>query len=399
MLKILSKTVGIAFILIGTLIFLYFIFSVIMGFFPYDLFKTGVVLLIIIFFYVWGFYVLKNIEHFKNFLLLITTILIMFTFLEIILSIGYFDNLGSDDPIWVPYSYRLQDEEIDNKHRVIAEKNKYGFNDINRQYNRKSKNVLRIAILGDSFVWGDGVEDSVRWGYKLEQKLLDNKFDVEVMQWGVNGWATKDERDFLQKEGYKFDLDIIIVGVVINDVNSDGIRQRELIHKDGILYKCIKETIIKIFPNAVTFLIDYLNQFTNNYLDYGYVNWLNKIYNEKNLLIWEKELKDIMKFGEKHDVHILFVLTPENYSSYVGQKFKLLEERFKNLQASYLNLFSYLKSELSEIPIRKLWANPADGHPGDKLTELYAKYVTEYFVKQKEKYLYKKFQNSEYVNK
>ena len=82
-------------------------------------------------------------------------------------------------------------------------------------------------------------------------------------------------------------------------------------------------------------------------------------------------------------------MTPENYSDYVGQKFNLLEARLKELQACYLNLFPIVKNKLSKIPFRQLWANPADGHPGDKLTDIYAEYIYKYLLEHKDKYFSK----------
>ena len=66
MLRIFSKIVGVLLILSGTVIFLYFIYSIISGFYPYDFKKTGIVLLIISVLFLSGIYVLKDIENFKK---------------------------------------------------------------------------------------------------------------------------------------------------------------------------------------------------------------------------------------------------------------------------------------------------------------------------------------------
>lgn len=49
----------------------------------------------------------------------------------------------------------------------------------------KTPGLRRIAVLGDSFVWGIGVDDEQRFTERLERRL----FGVEVLNFGVSGYA------------------------------------------------------------------------------------------------------------------------------------------------------------------------------------------------------------------
>lgn len=54
----------------------------------------------------------------------------------------------------------------------------------------------------------------------------------------------------------------------------------------------------------------------------------------------------------------------------------------KNAKIDYLNLYPAVHEELHHIPNRKLWANPGDGHPGDKVTDVYARHTYRYLMDQ-----------------
>jgi len=69
--------------------------------------------------------------------------------------------------------------------------NQFGFRDQERDPS-KAKDVWRAVILGDSFVWGDGLKKTHDiWSRILEAKLIErygNK--VEVISWGKRGWSS-----------------------------------------------------------------------------------------------------------------------------------------------------------------------------------------------------------------
>jgi len=381
MLRISSKIIGVAFVFSGVILFLYFIYSILNGFYEYDLIKTGLVLLINSILVILGLYVKRDIENFRNILLLFITIFFLLTMFELVLSTGYFDNLDSDSPIWIPYRYRLQDDNINNKHRLKAEQNKYGFNDINRKFKRESNNVLRFAVLGDSFVWGTGVADSLIWSHRLQKKFSDKSLNVEILNWGKDGWSTQNEKDFLYETGYKFDIDLIIVTVGANDVDNGKYKLRMMIHPQGEIYNLLQNTLLKIFPNSVSFIIDYINAFSNEYLGYGYSNWLKSNYSKENLLEWELYVKEIMQFGIKKDVKILFVLLPENHSKILDKYFKIMDSILNKINADYVNLFPIIKASLKNYTDRQLWANPANGHPGKLVTKVCSDYIFNYLLK------------------
>lgn len=89
----------------------------------------------------------------------------------------------------------------------------------------KPKNTRRILVLGDSFTWGWGVKVEDTFAKVLEKQLGRELPEIEVINAGVTGYGTDQELLWLEKIGYKFEPDIVIVFFFVNDLmdNSNSI--------------------------------------------------------------------------------------------------------------------------------------------------------------------------------
>ncbi|NQT22105.1 MAG: SGNH/GDSL hydrolase family protein [Candidatus Omnitrophica bacterium] len=83
----------------------------------------------------------------------------------------------------------------------------------------KSPDKVRILVLGDSFVWGYGVEKEEIFTERLET-MLGPKF--ESLNAGVSGYGTDQELLFLENEGIKYKPDIILLAFASNDFMFDN---------------------------------------------------------------------------------------------------------------------------------------------------------------------------------
>ena len=68
-------------------------------------------------------------------------------------------------------------------------------------------------------------------------------------------------------------------------------------------------------------------------------------------------------------------MTPDNHNPQIGKYFGEVEELFIQNEIQHLNLFPIIKNRLSRYSERELWATPADGHPNEIVTEVYAEVV------------------------
>lgn len=84
----------------------------------------------------------------------------------------------------------------------------------------KAPGTYRILCLGDSYVFGDYVENGETFPAALEAALQGRVRgrDVEVINGGVNGYTITDEADLAREKGFGLEPDLIILGFVLNDL-------------------------------------------------------------------------------------------------------------------------------------------------------------------------------------
>ena len=116
---------------------------------------------------------------------------------------------------------RKYDEAINQFNKSYSLQNTYGFTDVNHPYEAPDS-LLRIAILGDSYIWGDGLHFSQTWNHQLADRLNLDYTNVEVLHWGRNGWNYPDHRRWIVEEGKKFKVDLVLLAWCFNDMFGEG---------------------------------------------------------------------------------------------------------------------------------------------------------------------------------
>ncbi|MEM3101511.1 MAG: HEAT repeat domain-containing protein [Candidatus Nitrosotenuis sp.] len=313
-----------------------------------------------------------------NIMISIFTIFACLFLLELILRTGIFDGENDPHPKWIPHKFKKIHEDINQKNWQVAKLNPYRFTDRIRNP-QKDNGVIRIAILGDSFIWGYGIPYEQAWGHKLERLITKKYKDIEVLNWGFGGWSTMDEMSFLEKDGVNYNIDMLIVGFVNNDPDVG-----EIVFKEPKWHKFFLVNVVKIFfPNAISFIRSHINRLLFSYFkDYGYENWVTMLYSKENLVKYSELLQDFSQFCNAKNIKLLFVLTPSNHDDIYKEQFDKITPLLENAHIKYINLFPAVKRDLGHINQRRLWANPADGHPGTLMTDLFAKEVLNYLEKE-----------------
>jgi len=86
--------------------------------------------------------------------------------------------------------------------------------------------VLRIAVLGDSYTFGFFVAQEQTYAAVLERLLEASAAPrrVDVLNFGVGGYSTRDEALVLEHRALPFDPDAVIVGYALNDPEIDPVQ-------------------------------------------------------------------------------------------------------------------------------------------------------------------------------
>jgi len=346
--------------------------------------KQIILFIIQILFFLFGLYILRfGKSAIQNLTTLLVSLFFTFSVLELSLVWLFPFNIKSSSPGWIPYHKFIDNESRINKfHEFNSKKNIYSFNDINHTYKKCSKNLYRIAILGDSFIWGDGVEDSVIWSRKLEKKLqvfTNQKF--EVFHWGYRGMSTLQQYNFFLTEGYKYDIDLLILGFVVNDPDMGERDLTTFIHYNSKASYLLRKTLFYFFPNSLDFLTYYINNFANQYLGYGYVNWLeNYVYSDESIAKYSKTIRNFDKLLKKNNIPYIIVMTPESHNPMLEKYFNKITPIFEKYKIRYLNLFPTIKSHFRAFSFLELATSPANAHPGPLVTTVYAEEVYKYLL-------------------
>ena len=117
--------------------------------------------------------------------------------------------------------------------------NEYGFTDRPVEYYDQESDC-KIAVLGDSFVWGSGFglqNIDNRWTSQL-QSLLPA---CRVFHWGIPGWGPEEQARFMSEKGRRHDVDLIVLGVVTNDFPQPS----RLVH-----HRAAVKSLVKSFGNT-----------------------------------------------------------------------------------------------------------------------------------------------------
>jgi lysophospholipase L1-like esterase len=97
---------------------------------------------------------------------------------------------------------------------------------------RKAEGRRRLLILGDSVVFGWGVEVDRTFPALLRQRLAELVPDVEVVPAGVSSWNTRTEYEYLRSVGLGFEPDVLLLLIVSNDLDPKREGRTEVDRKD-----------------------------------------------------------------------------------------------------------------------------------------------------------------------
>ncbi len=244
----------------------------------------------------------------------------------------------------------------------------------------------RLMVLGDSFVWGFGLPYGQGLTQKIRRRVQELAPGIDVLGFGRPGWSTVGELRFVENEGRAyglFDADFILIAFVVNDpdlLDQAGHEYRKKIDWD----KWGRRSLLKALPNTINFLtghLDWLMEMVTD--DHGETNWINYLWSDRNLAGFRPVVERLKAQLAGTGTPFAFALLPATPDAgYHGPKFERMASMLDALHIPYVNLLPRVVRSFEDgdygTGYRRLWANPADGHPGDEMTSVLADGIVDY---------------------
>jgi hypothetical protein len=91
-----------------------------------------------------------------------------------------------------------------------------------REYSVAKGPGTRVVVIGDSYTFGEGVNDAQTFSAGLEQLL-----EGEVINLGVHGYGTDQQWLRLRRDGLKYAPDVVVLGFYEDDIARNRLRFRD----------------------------------------------------------------------------------------------------------------------------------------------------------------------------
>ena len=119
---------------------------------------------------------------------------------------------------------------------TIVKLNEKGLRDYNHEY-ENNLGKYRILVLGDSMTFGYGVENNEAYPNVLENFLNEKESKYEIINAGVTGWNTAQELAFLETEGLNYNPNMVLLGIMSNDIPTNYLDKNIFLLENGKLVK------------------------------------------------------------------------------------------------------------------------------------------------------------------
>ncbi len=224
----------------------------------------------------------------------------------------------------------------------------------------KPENMFRIAVIGDSITFGQGVGEENRFTNRLEKRLNEltgSGQSYEVLNFGLPGAETVDHVRFLQDSVLKTDPDFILLQWYTNDVEGKDKSVRPKTRNIPIELRSRSALFTLLQMSSVRLQRDL--SLVGSYEDYMIARFGDP--KGPSSLAAEQALQEFIDIANKRDIPVGIMLYIERRSSldFLAQRVLQICER-EVITCLYLgDMFEAYKEDPS-----RLWASNYDRHPG-----------------------------------
>jgi len=217
----------------------------------------------------------------------------------------------------------------------------------------KDRSIKKVLLLGDSFMFGHGINMENHLATHLENMLNKNGQRFLIMNAGVSGWGTVQETTYAKDHFEQFHPDIVVLLFCGNDPDDDNRFYSTAANGQRSVFDFPGEVLLRDHSHLYRFIVNRFYLFLYNRV------LKTKAKHNKNILIdrqsgnaitpeqWQRTLKVI---GDFHDDFLSFnkegvlliMTTAPWYAEYT--------EKFKSLDNGRTLLFVDMYDETNSLP-------------------------------------------------
>lgn len=244
---------------------------------------------------------------------------------------------------------------------VMYRINSYGMRDDEPLSKTDKQKIHRIAVLGDSFAMGYHEDQNFIFPVILEKMLNASttntleKFDV--LNFGVDGYSTRQEASVLKYKAIEFKPDVVILAYVLNDPENDPV----IPEVSRVYHKTYWWQHFHMLRSLYVAKVQWqMNK-------YGKGDYLRYLHN-KNFYKWKsipESFNEIKKIANENNIKVILMISPvivEN--SWDEYPYKDLHEQVSDEAKKYgFFVIDSLDAMKKISPGSRLWTTPEDRHP------------------------------------
>ena len=259
-----------------------------------------------------------------------------------------------------------------------VERNSDRFRD--REFSTTRSDKLRILAVGDSFTFGDSVENVDDVWPRVLQSQLEN---TEVYNLGIAGTNTAGQRNILRDRGYKYNPDRIVLAFVLNDPEPPDANTRivpEILYPPLLPIGQPLDTGLTRLSYAYAFLRQKKNQLSERFgwkMTYG--EFIASFYDPDGEY-WQAfaaEARGLVADARSQGIEVDVAIFPmfNALDAYpFEQAHTMAAELFGSTGAGVIDLLPYYRQHADE----SLSISPTDAHPNERAHRIAAEVIAEH---------------------
>ncbi|MGC6423730.1 MAG: SGNH/GDSL hydrolase family protein [Lentimonas sp.] len=252
----------------------------------------------------------------------------------------------------------------------------------------KPEGTDRIAALGDSFTFGEGVYDGDTYAQQLEKRLnsASETHRYEAYNFGVGGYNTTQSLQLLKDLAIQVKPDHVIFGYTLNDAEPALFRldkaTGEIRRQERTIEAVDSATHSKPSDSPLDKLriVQLIRKFSDRRkADELTTDYYHSLYESENpnWIETQNKLKEFGQFCAEQGVDSTVVIFPVLYELTEDYPFRDIHQQIARTleenSINYIDLYPHLKS----YNATDLWVHPTDQHPNEIVHAILAEILVE----------------------